>query len=324
MAHTSNRHATNTHRTLTSAVLVLAVLLAAGCTSSSPADDTATPASTTTEPAGPTTEAQPDLDQLEHDWVTAWAAASLTNEEKPAAIEDLEVPLGGTAIEGLTNALDGIVERPGENHPVLHDHGDGTVTIDDCVWLTEPDPQGLAKWVRAEAAWDPSEAVWTIESVEMISRDGCVPAELATEILEDYAEYREVLTTVWHPAQPDHPDIARTMTGDYYDLIHGNLVEDAARGWYFIDTAENHPEIFIVASPTLVRISDCRSYEPGRGLFDAEGNLQPGIDAYYDGMRRINEVTMVLEDSQWKVSDVQAAGYDTCEFAPTEQGLPLV
>jgi outer membrane murein-binding lipoprotein Lpp len=322
MAHTSNRHATNTHRTLTTAALLVAVLLAAGCTNTD--DDTAAPASPTTEAPTTTTEVEPDLDQLEDNWTAAWAAASLSNEAKPAAIEALEVPLGDAAVEGLTNALNGLRDYPSENHPVLDDHGDGTVTINDCVWLNEPDPQGIGKWLRAEASWDPGEMSWTIESVEMVSRDGCVPADLAAEILDDYAEYGEALATVWNPAQPDHPDVARTMTGDHYDLIHELLVEDAARGWYLIDTEQSHPEIFTLVKPTMVRISDCQSFEPGRGLFDADGNQQPGVAEYYDGMRMINEVTMLLEEGQWKVWDIQAAILDTCEFAPTDRGLPLI
>ena len=218
----------------------------------------------------------------------------------------------------------GEVKRFIDVHPVFAENDDGTVEINDCLYISEAQTAMITNWYRGLAEPD-GNGGWLITSLEPRSLTGCIPASAAEEVIGDYDEFWTARHDYWNPAQPDHPGVEATMTGSHRDRIVGLLREHEQDGWYVIqDGRIHHPEILRVESPGQVVVFDCQLTDPERGLFDAEGNRQPGIDLAVPDQRDIYQVTMVFEDNQWKVSDIQAQENVECDFAPTPQGVPQV
>ena len=96
-------------------------------------------------------------------------------------------------------------------------------------------------------------------------------------------------------------------------------------GWYVEqDGAVIHPEVLRVEGPDQIVIFDCQLADQNRGLFNAAGERQAGIDPAQPDQRDIYEVTMLFEDGRWKTSDIQVQENVECEFAPTSRGVPVV
>ncbi len=306
--------------------LVLAFVLAA-C--SSDTASTAVPApestgSTSTAAAEPSSTTEPglDLDDLEQTWAMAWAAAGQPREVRADALAAFGDDIGPQAVEALSDVVRG-GEQTFDNYPVFTENADGSITINDCLISSVLRDGNAASWYEGQAV--PIDNGWRIETVTPVALDGCVPAVLADEIIADYLKAVEAPSEYWNPAQPFHPLVTETMTGARLERIQAILIDHERDGWYLIDEIESRPEVFAVLTATQVKVADCQTSAPGRGLFDAEGNVQEGLpDIERPDQRNLEEVTMRLVDGSWKAADVQGQDDWDCDFAPSDRGLPKV
>jgi hypothetical protein len=216
------------------------------------------------------------------------------------------------------------VTRSVTNHLVVTMSPDGTATINDCMLVSPPGTTGMAYWYDGTASTTGNGA-WVIDTIELQSRTGCIPATLAAEVLAGYSAFWEARAEYWNPPDPDHPGVSATMTGPHLERIRDLLGQHQRDGWHAINTvAGSHPEIYLVEEPDQVVVLDCQLAAPERGIFDADGNRQPGLDAPAPGQRDIFQVRLAKEEGQWKVSDVQVQEAVACQFAPTPDGVPQV
>jgi hypothetical protein len=312
--------------TVLGALLAVLGLLAAGCTGG---EEEATPA---TEPAGvtstevdsPTTTVEgPDLNRLKADWVSVWDAANTVVADRSQALDGVADQLSPEARATLDTALLSDRTRTISHDPAIEASGD-TATIEDCLVFSEGEPAGASHWYHATATWDPDTETWTITTITRNDPVGCVPANLNQAVLDAYQNYWDQTKQYWNPPQPDHPALEQTQTDPHLEHERGLLEQFAADGWHLIDDPVHHPEVFLIGDSTFVRISDCQDPDLDGGVFDAGGNRQPGIPERVEGQRDLIEATLVLVDGAWKISDIQGAADRDCEFAPTEQGLPVV
>jgi hypothetical protein len=266
-----------------------------------------------------------DLADLERTWIEVWAAAAAPAGDRADALDGLRPVVSEAAIATVEPALEADqLDRTVANHPVVTAEGATSAVVDDCLLVTPPTVPGPALWYQGVAHLD-SDGAWVIDSIELQSRTGCVPAALADEVLGGYRQFWDARAEYWNPADPDHPGVTATMTGVHLDYMRELLDEHRRQGWYaVIEGQRTHPEIIAVEGPDRVVILDCQEAAAERGLFDAAGQRQPGIGAPQPGDHDIFEVTMQLEDGQWKAADVGALEAVDCELAPTDRGLPRV
>jgi hypothetical protein len=277
-------------------------------------------------PAGELPPGDPaDLVELEEAWTAVWAAAGVAAADRPVAIESVSAHVGPDAAALVESGFaPDDTEREVVNHPEATANPDGTATISDCLFVWPAGLTGMSYWFEGAASRD-GEGAWVIDAIEVRSRTGCLPAEIAEEILADYDEFWEARVEYWNPPDPDHPGVTGTMTGPHLEWIRGLLEQHQRDGWYAVNTVEaHHPEITEVLRPGQVVVQDCQLAAEDRGLFDSEGRLQPGLAPAAPGQRDRYEVTLTLEESQWKASDVLVQEAAACDFAPTPRGVPVV
>ena len=183
---------------------------------------------------------------------------------------------------------------------------------------------GQANYYRGTVSIDPDSGDATVEGVEPVSLTGCIPEQLASEVLDDYSDYWATVTEVSNPPDPTSERLTDVATGDQLALLTTSLTDFAARDLVFVDDPVLHPEIIEWRNATTVVVLDCQEADPNYGLFDAEGNRQSETPAVSEGEVDLREFTMVLEDDRWKVTDRQGSSNTDCSFAPTEFGVPVV
>lgn len=275
-----------------------------------------TGSSTTVNP-GP----ESDLADLEALWEAMWVASALPTEERAPAMAELGDAVVPDVAEGLpTLVLESMSSTP-TMHPVFTETADGTVEIIDCTfWL--PEVFGEITHINRGMAEPDGEGGWVITGAARVS-PGCVPAEIAEQVLDDYDEYVTASDEYWNPPDPDHPGIDQTLTGDFRDLIRERVVKDKANGWYLLNYQDTHPEIVEVGYG-WVTVSDCRATHPATGVFDASGELIPGTEPPVPDQRDLYTVTLNLEGVQWKVNGVTINVQAGCQFGPTQSELTIV
>lgn len=316
------------------ALALIAVLVLSACsggeTIESPpmeaGETTSITTAETTTTGAPTTATESvasPASALEQTWAAVWSAAATTEDGKPTAIAEVESNLSSDALAIVESLFDGDVTREVSNHPVVTDGDDGSMVINDCLYVRPPARVDVANWYQATAVPDDAGG-WVIESIELVRASGCVPATVAADVIADYLDFRDANNEFWNPADPEHPRLVETVTGGLLDHTRGLLEEDQLSGWYFTDgDTTYHPEILRVETSTRVIVSDCTSPSPERGFFDAEGVPQEGQATGAD-QRNLEEVTMVFEDGRWKAEESAGRSDVSCEFAPSVNGVPQV
>ncbi len=274
--------------------------------------------------AGATGPAPDDLDVVEAGWIALWDAVRLADGDKLPAITALGGLLDSDVVDPVAGIFDGSVTRTITNHPTFTPNEDGSVSVNDCLYV-EPTPTlSISTWYEGRAVRG-VDGGWTFVAVSERSSTGCVPESIASEAIADYEEFWTARNEYWNPADPAHPGVNKTMTGDHRERIVGLLLQHQRDGWYVEnDDRVIHPEILRIGGLDQVVILDCQLADQNRGLFNASGERQAGIDPAQPDQRDIYEVTMLLEEGQWKTSDIQLQENVACEFAPTPQGIPVV
>ncbi len=327
------------HRPHLSSVLVTGALLTAAC--SSPPSDSASPAggqpettSITTPATESTAEVMVTALPLEpagaiKTWEAMWDGVELVVTDPGEARERI----GDVATDQVLDQLDRIYNpkvesevansaRLFDNNPVLVELLDGTVTINDCMFVA-PKFGNATIWYSGRLTEVGGE--WQVQAVNLESEIGCVPSQLAEAAIAGYENYWDARVQFWDPPDPASPLVDATLTGPQLELVNSLLTDHQRRGLALRGRAENHPEVIEVRSPDEIAILDCKFQDPGRGLFDIDSGARlAGIPAIAEGQRDLTSAVMILEGGVWKVSDVQGKADVSCDIAPTTQGLPLV
>jgi hypothetical protein len=281
-----------------------------------------TPAPTTTAPSTTTSEPVPDPAGYEEVWVTAWGIAA----DPSSTAADLEQVASAEAATRLDSMIAGSVERTITNHPVVSaPDADGFVEINDCMLSQPPFVGGADVWFRGRVGPDGNGAIRVV-SMEPVSSEGCVPAEIAEAAIADYEDYLDAYAEIFQPPDPTSPRIAETTTGDQYEHLLGLATDHAESGSELRWRPVSHPEITEFRSPTELVISDCQSIGAELGVFDMDSGerLDEVIPPITEGQRDQRSMVMVLEDDRWKVSEQRGEVDVSCEFAPTDVGVPVV
>lgn len=326
-----------------SVALVVAALLAAACAGGDelelPVGDELTTSST--EPSAATAAPEDDDDEtattaedsdsdgeieggheIEAIWVELWAAAGTAEADRDGAFDALADSIDPEVEATLTDLIAGEQERTVFNNPVLSEGEDGTVRIDDCLNVRPTFIDDNANWWSATAVPN-DDGGWIVEALALETAKGCVPAVIAEPVLAAYHDFWDSRTEYWNPADPTHPAIERTVTGEELERIVPLLAEDQAKGWHVVVGNETrHPYVAIYENPTTVLVVDCLVVPPSVGVFDADGNRLEGIAEPVPDQRDFAELLLVLEDGQWKVDHVFRVENADCES--NEHEVPVV
>ena len=316
-------------------------LFAVSCSSSDdqveqPTSSTVT-ASPTTEPTvdPPSTEAapsDPSLESAQATWLALWDGAELVVTDPDGALaainavaaEDVFERLDGTFNPDVDATEDGVTNsaRTFSNNPVLVEQPDGSLRVDDCVFVQ---PLVTAPSVWYSGVLRVVDGAWQVQELTPEFLQGCTPAAMTDAVFEGYEAYWDARLTFWDPPDPAHPLLDTTTTGSFNEFLTTLLADDLAKGQALRGRSTNFPEIIEVNSEFQVVIFDCQLQDPERGLFDIEtGDRLPGVDPVAEGQKDVVRVTMRLVDGVWKVADVQGQENRTCEHAPTTQALPNI
>jgi len=324
------------------ASLFAVVAIGAACSSSEPSAPTAgdepaitvvaQPTATFTDPAPtPTTEVPetPDPAEATDAWLSMWEGVAEIVTDPGSA----RSTIGAVAVDSVFDQLDtiynpsvdsgvGNTPRVFDNNPVATEQVDGSVLIEDCMFET-PKVGNATIWYSGTLL--STNGQWKVQSLTLTSEIGCVPSAMAEAAIGGYERYWDARGEFWDPANPEHPLVGETLTGDQLDLIETLLADHAQRGLALRGRAEDHPEVVEVRSQREIAILDCMLQDPGRGLFVvATGERLGDIPAVAQGQRDLTSAVMILDDGAWKVSDIQGQADVSCDIAPTAQGLPVV
>ena len=309
--------------------MALIVLLATACTPSSeppapePGNDPEPSngsVDTTTNPAQPSDEpALPREDELAAIWtefLAAWFDQAAAEQPDPAAFEDLTVDPDET-IEALTRQRGDARLATVEFEPwTTIDTADDRAQISDCVIVAQhPDDQSdslATVTISWEATAIATEDGWLIDT----ARPGelfCIAEELNDHLLGAYEDFRLAKDAAWDPPDPDHPELARTMTGDQLEFIRDLLAEHQQDGIVVRDPAPTDNAVVFEIGIGQATVSDCTVQVPERGAFDlATGDrLDDLIPPPRVGQLDLQSVELERQDNgSWRVVD-QAGTRDT-------------
>lgn len=307
------------------ASVVVAALLSAAC-SSGDSSDGAVPSSTTstsTSSTTSTTEPAPEEDSPADVWVDLWAAAT-TEGSTAVDLEAFATP--EVAAQVMTIAtIDEHNRRQVLNSPNTDPSQTvGESTVEDCAFLTPPQAETAANFFRGTGSVDDA-GIFRFDTFEVVSRTGCIPAELNEAVLRDYADYWDGLNEISNPPDPDSPRLAEIAAGGHLQNLRRLTSDDAANGRYYRDEPTLHPEVSEWRTLSTVVVLDCQGTDPAYGAYDQGTDQRLEIDPpAKPGQRDLREITMVLEGGRWKVVDRQGSTDTTCEVAPTPRGVPVV
>ena len=251
-------------------------------------------------------------------WETLLATAA-----QGVEAERLEPFAVGDVVERLTAIFSGQL-RGVTSYAVAVTNSDGSVSIDDCMILTSPISTSRSVWFSGVVK--PVGDGWVVESAVPESLVGCVPAELATEIIDGYLAHFNARSVFSDPPNADAPELRATTTGPQLELYLRLLPDLAQDGMRLVDDpAVMHPEIINVLDSDRVVIGDCQIANQDRGVYDVDtGERTDLIPPIAEGQLDAIETTMVLEDGVWKVDTVAGSRGLACDFAPTRHGLPII
>ena len=170
-----------------------------------------------------------------------------------------------------------------------------------------------------------TELGWIVDDLRIRSAGGCVPKTTADAAITGYESFYSGWAEFWDPADPTSPRIDDVLAEPQLSIIVDLLVDHQSRSVALRGAPTTHPEVIEVRSPTEVVILSCLEPSPEYGLYDIEtGDRLDDVPPVADGQRNLESAVMVLENGFWKVSDLQGQVDFSCEFAPTDLGLPSV
>lgn len=309
--------------------VALALLLVAACSTDDGgkvADRTSSPTSSSTSSStttSSTTEPPSDAELAVEAWDTAWTLAT-TEESRPDQLVDAGVATPDAAAQFVAIASLNDTDparREVLRHPTTA-QVDGGLAVNDCLFFTPPLTTASASFYQGSIDISGPEA--KVTGLKAISPTGCIPREINDEVLEDYGEYIDGLDRIGRDlSRLDEASLEEIATGSYRDFVRSTHERLAASGDEFRDAPTIHPEVMEWRDPKTVVILDCQEADPGYGLYK-DGQRLPDPPPPSSGERDLREVTMVLANGRWKVSDRQGSSDTSCEFAPTSFGLPIV
>ena len=251
------------------------------------------------------------------------------------ASDDLDVArLNGVASEAVTAGVVALFERERssgsgpvgtgvELHPVFEVGADSVVVVEDCVLLSPSFTDTAGVWYRASLTRGGEG--WIVDSLEVPSAGGCVPAVVAAAAIAGYDAYYDAQASFWDPPDPASPLVDEVLAEPQKSFIVGLLEEHQAAGVALRGQPTTHPEVIELRSPKELVVLSCLEPSPDFGLYDLDtGERLPDEPPVREGQRDLESAVMVLEDGVWKVSDLQGQVDFSCEFAPTDRGLPTV
>lgn len=148
-----------------------------------------TASTTTTEPL-PTTdpELEPEVAALET-WTRLLDAAK-TGDPNDDQIEVIETFANRNTAEQLKDFFPEAPARELTHYPQLTVQDDGTIAIDDCIIMNRGISTGISNWFVGTAAPDPdSPTGWTINNLQLINLEPCVPRSIADAAIQGYENH---------------------------------------------------------------------------------------------------------------------------------------
>ena len=299
--------------------------------SSSTPDPTAAPTSTTTTfPTTTTTTVIDVSDEILAGWGAFWEAWVAVRASEDLDTAPLEEVADSDVVEGAVALFErqresglGAVDTEVVTNAKVMATESGEATIEDCVLLSPSFTDAAGIWYQADLR--DSGSGWVVADLRVRSTTGCVPEEMAEAAFAGYEAFYSGWVEFWDPANPDSPLIGEVLTEPQKTLIVDLLTDHQARGVALRGQPTTHPEVVEVRTTTELVILDCTEPDPDYGVFNLEtGERLPDEPPVREGQRNLRSAVMVFEDGKWKVSDLQGQVDFTCEFAPTERGLPSV
>jgi hypothetical protein len=201
--------------------------------------------------------------------------------------------------------------------------GADRATVEDCVLLVPSFTDAVGVWYQADLLR--TEQGWIVDAVAIPRAGGCVPQDTSEGAIKGYEAYYDAQADFWDPPDPDSALLDEVLVDPQKSFIVGILEDHKIRGVALRGQPTTHAEVIEVRSPTEVVILDCLEPALDFGLYDlATKERLPDEPPIREGQRNLRSAVMVLEGGVWKVSDLQGQVDFSCEFAPTDRGLPSV
>ena len=256
-----------------------------------------------------TTETPPETrptQTVEGAWTETWrvflglgapgiTSAGLATNQAAETLERLG--LDGTTTAEHYPRLDIITGRP--------DKGPAEIALTDCVLFDNHPPI----WLTGNLTRTDETEDWILDSVDVIDPFGkCVPKEVADAAIAGAQAFWDAQSEFWNPADPNHPLIAETTTGDYRTFLTNLLsrLEPQQVSGNFEGTTPNFG-VIRVDSFDQILIENCYEPDLGYGFFLPSGEHVEGSTAVSQGQTSIEEPLLRREADGdaliWKVSD---------------------
>ncbi len=287
-------------------------------------------ASTSTSTSLATTTTLPPEEDVIDAWSGYWDAWVQVR-----ASEDLDRgPLEAVASPEVVDGAVALFERqrssgldPVATEVVLHaavtELAADRATVEDCVLLVPSFTDTVGVWYQADLIR--TGQGWVVDAVRIPQAGGCVPHDIADAAIAGYEAYYDAEAEFWDPPDPDSALLDEVLVDPQRSFIVGLLEDHKTRGVALRGQPRTHPEVIEVRSPSEVVILSCLEPHPTFGLYDVDSGERLSDElSVRDGQRDLQSAVMVLEDGVWKVSDLQGQVDFSCEFAPTDRGLPSV
>lgn len=194
-------------------------------------------------------------------------------------------------------------------------------TVADCIIVStqsadDPDDGTTSRtqvWTGTVALRDDG---WRLDSIQL-GQDSCVATSLSGQLLDAYRQYHEAWTAAWDPPDPDHPELAATMTGQRLTEIRDLLAKDRDAGVAFRDPHDPMANAVVFdVGVGRATVSDCHEPDPGYGAFDLETGerLDDETPPIQPGERHLTSVDLVrADDGKWKVDSAALLTDANCE-----------
>ena len=310
-------------------ILVVLALLVAACSGddggeiAGPTSSTTSSSTSSSSTTSTTTDPPSDAELATEAWDTAWALAT-TEGSRADQLVDAGVATPDAAAQFVAIASLNDTDpsrREILRHPTTA-QVDGGLAVNDCLFVAPPLTTSGASFYQGDIDITDGEAV--ITGLKAISPTGCIPREINDRVLEDYAEYWTALDEVSENLKSlDEDRISELTTGQHRENVLAAARRFSESGDELRDDPTLHPEVMEWRDPTTVVILDCQEADPEFGLY-ADGRRLTDLPAPAPEQLDLREVTMVLENGRWKVSDRQGSANTSCDFAPTSFGVPVV
>jgi len=210
---------------------------------------------------------------------------------------------------------------------VVEDIGDGTASLTACTLISRSltgRPGTLYDAVLVER-----DGAWIVDELSVVTTGGCVPVAVAEAAIGAYEAYWDDRDSMSNPADPDAPWLKHRTVGEHLEVLTEGYTDLQERGLYFQGRPETHPEIVEVLPDWSLVILDCMVVPPDWGVFDVETNARtddardPGPEGRIDlRSARMENDDRALLTGEWRVATLAGEVDASCEFAPTEDGLP--